>query len=112
MRFVLLTCLLEVTKIKGMRKSRFADLLRQQREAAGLTQYALAKLSGLSRATLSALEMSEREPSWETVQRLAAALDVACEVFKDPGIQLPEVTLRKPGRPHKEPTQRKPRKKK
>jgi transcriptional regulator with XRE-family HTH domain len=92
----------------GMEESPFAELLRRQREKAGLTQYALAKLSGLSRATLSALELGTREPSWETVQRLAAALKVDYEMFQYPGLELPEVELRKPGRPPVVPAVEKP----
>ena len=59
----------------------FAEQLRTHREAAGLSQYALAKKSGLSKQAMSRLEMGEREPSWTTVQLLAKALGVSCEAF-------------------------------
>ncbi len=64
----------------------FAGRLHAAREAAGLTQYALAKRSGVSKQALSKLEMGEREPGWETVQRIAAALGLDCSTFNDPAI--------------------------
>jgi transcriptional regulator with XRE-family HTH domain len=67
----------------------FAAKLEALREAAGISQYRLAQLSGLTKQTLSRLEMGAAQPSWETVQLLAAALDVECTVFLDPGLTLP-----------------------
>jgi transcriptional regulator with XRE-family HTH domain len=60
----------------------FADRLRALREARGFSQYELAKRSGLSKQTLSRLEM-DTVPSWPTVQALARALGVSCEAFQD-----------------------------
>jgi transcriptional regulator with XRE-family HTH domain len=68
----------------------FAQRLQAVREGKGLSQYALAKLSGLSKQTVSSLEMGTHEPSWDTVQRLALALGVDCRSFADPSITLPE----------------------
>jgi transcriptional regulator with XRE-family HTH domain len=87
--------------------SSFAGKLRQLRENAGFSQYALAKRSGLSKQALSRLEMGEREPSWETVQKLALALRVDSRQFVDPAVTIPteeEAAPGKPGRPRKEPT--------
>jgi len=87
-------------------QSSFADRLRQAREAAGLSQYALAKRSGLSKQALSNLEAGHREPSWMTVQRLAAALEVSCEQFTDTNLTLPEPEpAGHPGRPPKAKTE-------
>lgn len=52
----------------------FRDHLRAAREAAGLSQSALAKLSGVSQSAISAIEKDERSPSEETMQLLANAL--------------------------------------
>src|SRR5262245_36686152 len=83
--------------------SHFAEKLRERREFAGLSQYALAKLSGLTKQALSRLEMGEREPTWNTVQRLAAALGVDCRAFMDPNLTLPPVQpAGRAGRPKKE----------
>src|SRR5262245_21398525 len=60
----------------------FAERLRQLREKAGLSQYALSQLSGLTKQALSRLELGEREPTWDTVQQLAAALGVSTEAFQ------------------------------
>jgi transcriptional regulator with XRE-family HTH domain len=68
------------------RPRSFSERLRSLREAAGLSQYALAKRAGLSKQALSRLESEAREPNWVTVQRLAAALGQSCEAFADPDI--------------------------
>src|SRR5712691_6007151 len=53
----------------------FADLLRQHRQAAGLTQEALAERAGLSLRGVSDLERgARRAPHRDTVRRLTAAL--------------------------------------
>jgi transcriptional regulator with XRE-family HTH domain len=81
----------------------FADRLRAERESAGLSQYALAKKSGLSKQALSNLEAGNREPTWQTVQLLAAALGVDCRSFVDPNLSLPEEEPAAPrGRPKKD----------
>jgi transcriptional regulator with XRE-family HTH domain len=81
----------------------FADRLQKLRDAAGLSQYALAKRSGITKQAVSRLEKGERDPNWETVQRLALALGVDCRAFTDPDLQLPEAAPPgKPGRPRKE----------
>ena len=97
----------------------FADRLRDLRERAGLSQYAVAKLSGLSKQALSRLELGDNEPTWATVQLLAAALGVDCRAFADPNVKPPPAAEPKPrGRPRKarsgarpaaEPAPRKPR---
>ena len=83
--------------------SSFAEKLRAIRERKGVSQYALAKRSGLSKQALSRLEAGAREPSWNTVQRLAAALGADCRDFMDAGLELPDVEEPRPkGRPRKE----------
>ena len=66
-----------------MAEETFADRLRALRGARGLSQYELAKRSGLSKQTLSRLEM-DTVPSWPTVQALARALGVSVAAF-EPG---------------------------
>jgi transcriptional regulator with XRE-family HTH domain len=84
------------------RPSAFADRLRALREGAGLSQYALAKRSGLSKQALSNLELGNREPTWTTVQLLAAALDVDFREFADPDLRPAEQPPARPrGRPRK-----------
>lgn len=57
---------------------RFASLLR----AAGVSISDLAASSGLSRQSIHQLLNGERQPTWETVKKLAAALSVATDAFK------------------------------
>jgi transcriptional regulator with XRE-family HTH domain len=63
--------------------SVFAERLKQLREAAGLTQPALAEKAGMNRFGIAKLEQGHREPTWATVQALAAALGVTCEAFAE-----------------------------
>ena len=55
--------------------------LRRVRTAAGLTQTALAKRSGIHRSYVSALEAGERNPTALTLQRLATVLGVTPIAF-------------------------------
>jgi transcriptional regulator with XRE-family HTH domain len=50
-----------------------ANLLEQAREAAGLSQAALADIAGTSRPTLSAYENGRKSPSLTTASRIALA---------------------------------------
>jgi transcriptional regulator with XRE-family HTH domain len=59
----------------------FADRLRSLREGAGISQYRLAKRSGLTKQTISRLELGEGAPTWDSVQALARALAVGVEAF-------------------------------
>ena len=61
----------------GNGMSRLAKNVRQLRIAAGLTQTALAKRSGLNRSHLNRLEGGGRKPTLDTLARLAKALRVA-----------------------------------
>lgn len=81
----------------------FAGRLRELREGAGLTTYALAKKCGLTKQALYRLEQGGNEPTWQTVQLLAVALGVSCEAFTDPTLQPPAETEppRPRGRPRK-----------
>jgi transcriptional regulator with XRE-family HTH domain len=84
------------------RAKGFADRLRKTREGVGLSQYALAKASGLSKQAISRLELGDNEPSWQTVQLLASALGVDCREFADPTVKPPPTVEAKPrGRPSK-----------
>ena len=58
------------------RQRRFGDNVRAARQSAGLTQDAVAHASGLARAYVGALEAGHRNPSLETICRLALALEV------------------------------------
>ncbi len=82
--------------------THFAERLAALRQAAGLSQYELARRTGLTRQTVSRLEMGDREPGWDTVQLIAQVLGVTCSEFLNPGIAPPEIEEPRPrGRPAK-----------
>jgi DNA-binding XRE family transcriptional regulator len=60
----------------------FTLRLRSLRESAGYTQAGLAEKAGLSTQAIAALEQGTRSPTWDTVRRLAHALNVGVEEFK------------------------------
>jgi transcriptional regulator with XRE-family HTH domain len=85
-----------------MNAHSFAARLSALREKAGFSQYELARRTGLTRQTLSRLEMGESVPTWPTVQLLARALGVDCAAFIDPALQPPDAEPSRPrGRPRK-----------
>jgi transcriptional regulator with XRE-family HTH domain len=51
----------------------FSDVLRQDRQRAGLTAEQAARRLGVSAVAHRKLEAGERWPSWETYDRIAAA---------------------------------------
>lgn len=56
--------------------SGFGARLKALRAAAQLTQEKLAELTGMTVGNVGRLESGGRQPSWETVVRLAKALGV------------------------------------
>jgi transcriptional regulator with XRE-family HTH domain len=52
----------------------FGDLLRMQRDRAGMTQLELANLAGIGRAQIANLETGRGDPSLVTLRKLAKAL--------------------------------------
>lgn len=66
--------------IHGMTKKdreQMAERLRTIRIAAGLTQYDLADLTGITQVTISALENARQSPTRRTILQLAEGLGMA-----------------------------------
>src|SRR5262245_59462886 len=76
--------------------STFGQVLKRLRQEAGLSQMDLAVKAGLNLFTVAKIEQGHREPSWATVQALARALGVSCEVFVEP-----QASPAEPARPKK-----------
>jgi transcriptional regulator with XRE-family HTH domain len=83
------------------RQETFADRLTALREAAGVSQYRLAQLSGVTKQTVSRLEAGQVQPSWDTVQALARGLGVEVGAFVTNAGPPQDVPVRSPGRPPK-----------
>jgi DNA-binding XRE family transcriptional regulator len=74
----------EPRRISTSRSATLPELgrnLRRVRTAAGLTQTALAKRSGLNRSYVSDLEAGQRNPTAMTLKRLAKVLGVTPTAF-------------------------------
>jgi transcriptional regulator with XRE-family HTH domain len=83
----------------------FADLLRQYRKAAGLTQERLAERAGLSVHGVQKLERGVTHPYRDTTQRLAAVLQLSTEhedQFRAAAQPLPRVGRAREGTPSTE----------
>lgn len=64
--------------------ARLSRNIKQLREARGLTQQQMAKLSGLPRATWAHLESGEANPTLAVMHRAATALQVSIEELISP----------------------------
>ena len=62
-------------------KGRFGTRLKELRESAGLTVYALAKRAKLTQINIHRIENGERDPAWATAVKLAEALGVSLAEF-------------------------------
>jgi transcriptional regulator with XRE-family HTH domain len=61
----------------------FAEKIKHLREEAGLTQAGLAQRASLSLGIVRDYEQGRKEPSLQSAFKLASALGVSCEAFKD-----------------------------
>lgn len=62
----------------------FGEKLRELRDAAGLTQLALAAAAGVPIGTVRDYEQGSRDPLLSNAQRLAKALGASLDVFPPP----------------------------
>jgi transcriptional regulator with XRE-family HTH domain len=65
-----------------MKRPTFARTLAKYLEDRGMSAYRLAEDAGMSRQAVAKL-LGGSAPSWETVQRIAAALRVSTEDLRD-----------------------------
>lgn len=68
---------------KKKQPDTFARRLREYRETAGLSIYALAAKARLSRSYLGQLEAGTREPSLEVARKIADALGKRLDCWQD-----------------------------
>ncbi|MDT0156538.1 helix-turn-helix domain-containing protein [Microbacterium sp. ARD32] len=65
--------------------SRAAELIRLARRESGLTQSALAQLTGIPQSVISAYEKGRREPSFGAVDQLISAAGLTVEISSRTG---------------------------
>jgi transcriptional regulator with XRE-family HTH domain len=75
----------------------FARQLVKEMSDRGLSAYALAHLAGLTPQSVRYLAAGKREPSWETVQRIAQALGLDVRIFADANLTIPKAGPQPPG---------------
>ena len=68
-----------------------AEKIKEMRKKAGLSQKELGEKLGVSQVMISAYESGIRKPKIETLQKIAAALNVSLEVL-DPNIVIKTLT--------------------
>lgn len=77
-----------------------ADLVREARRRAGLTQRELAERAGTTQSAVARLESGRTDPSFETVLRMIRLcgyrLDVALDPYDDSDVAQAEALLRMP----------------
>lgn len=61
----------------------FARLLRELREKAGMSVAELATRADMTREAVRLYELGRRQPTWDAVQRLAAALATSTDSLRD-----------------------------
>jgi transcriptional regulator with XRE-family HTH domain len=54
-----------------------AKALRRLREDSGLTREALAYHAGITTASLARIELAQATPGWDTIRRIANALELS-----------------------------------
>jgi transcriptional regulator with XRE-family HTH domain len=79
----------------------FAKRLQELRERAGLSQSQLAQASGVPVWTVRGYEQGRREPLWDVLFKLAAALNAPVNAFADcvAKTDAKPATKKSPGRP-------------
>jgi len=63
-----------------------AELLREARTRAGLSQHQLAKRAGTAQSVVARIERGQTSPTWDTLERLLAAADCAVNPQVEPRV--------------------------
>ena len=64
-----------------------SDRIIQLREAAGISQYRLAKITGIPQSSLSRYEMGQNQPSVDMLSKICDALGVTLAEFFSPAAE-------------------------
>jgi len=75
--------------------TKFKDMLKYYRNAAGLSQAELAKKIGVSPSTISMYEVGKREPDFETEEKLADFFNVSLNVLRGKDDEEPRPVISK-----------------
>ena len=68
---------MNMTRLDSSKRAQIAERLREARKLAGLSQVQVAKILGLHRPSVSAMEAANRRVSAEELARLAEVYDVS-----------------------------------
>ena len=61
----------------------YRNIIRKRREEAGLSQYKLAQMAGITQSFMNEIESGKKSPSVEVLFRICEALEI--KVFPDEG---------------------------
>ncbi|MDP3909964.1 MAG: helix-turn-helix transcriptional regulator, partial [Gemmatimonadales bacterium] len=86
--------------------SSAADLLRDARTRAGLSQRALAKRAGTAQSVVARIEGGHTSPTWETLERLLAAAGTGMSTRTEPAAEEGSMLYEVPGLLRMTPEQR------
>ena len=64
--------------------TEFGNRLRFHRERLGLSPTDLGSRAGMAATTIARIERGEREPTWGVIKKIADALGVDLNAFRDP----------------------------
>lgn len=68
-------------------RPHFCQTLQTIMSEKGISQNELSRTAGIDQGTISKMVHGQQtRPTWETVQRIAAALGVPCTAFADPSV--------------------------
>ena len=70
-----------------------SDRIIQLREVAGISQYRLAKITGIPQSSLSRYEMGQNQPSVDMLSKICDALGVTLAEFFSPAAEPKEASL-------------------
>lgn len=78
----------------------FGEKLKAELQRKGMSLNRLCQLAGLSQGSMTRVANGDGEPSWTTVTKICAVLEIPCTAFQPDKVELPDPAPERPrGRP-------------
>lgn len=75
--------------------TKFCEVLKYLRASKGITQAQFAKAIGVSPSTVGMYETGEREPNFETEEKIADYFNVSLDILRGKNTKAPSIDLEK-----------------